>query len=204
MPFNPFDLTKVWPHGKYPLIDVGVLNSTAIRKTTLPKWNNPVFRPPMLSPASATVRTKCYSFAFSPTPMHTAIAWGETMKIYRSIVRVVRCIITIAMVPCALMKTAVARPIMSPTVLDGPVEDAKYKEPPLKCSGDATRYNHRDGNDDYTQPGNLFRLMTSAQRQRLFENIARAMQGVPQKIIARQISHFPKPTPPTAKASNKH
>ena len=43
---------------------------------------------------------------------------------------------------------------------------------------------------DYTQPGNLFRLMTSAQRQRLFENIARAMQGVPQKIIARQISHF--------------
>ena len=24
-PFNPFDLTKVWPHGEYPLIDVGVL-----------------------------------------------------------------------------------------------------------------------------------------------------------------------------------
>ena len=92
-----------------------------------------------------------------------------------------------------------------PNSFDGPVEDAKYKEPPLKCSGDATRYNHRDGNDDYTQPGNLFRLMTSAQRQRLFENIARAMQGVSaKKSLLVKSAIFPKPTPPTAKASNKH
>src|SRR3546814_21022357 len=24
-PYNPFDLTKVWPHGDYPLIEVGVM-----------------------------------------------------------------------------------------------------------------------------------------------------------------------------------
>jgi catalase len=40
------------------------------------------------------------------------------------------------------------------------VEDPRFKEPPLKISGDADRYDHRIGNDDYTQAGNLFRLMS--------------------------------------------
>jgi catalase len=55
----------------------------------------------------------------------------------------------------------------------------RFAEPPLKISGDADRYNHRDGNDDYTQPGDLFRLMSAAQKQQLFQNIAEAMDGVP-------------------------
>ena len=41
----------------------------------------------------------------------------------------------------------------------GPKEDPCFREPPLKISGDADRYNHRVGNDDYTQAGNLFRLI---------------------------------------------
>lgn len=46
----------------------------------------------------------------------------------------------------------------------GPVEDPSFKEPPLKISGAADRYDHREGNDDYTQAGNLFRLMKPEQR----------------------------------------
>lgn len=40
-------------------------------------------------------------------------------------------------------------------------------------------YDHREGNDDYKQPGDLFRLMNADQQRRLCENLARAMQGVP-------------------------
>ena len=69
------------------------------------------------------------------------------------------------------------------------------REPPLKISGDADRYNHRVGNDDYTQPGNLFRLMTAEQRNRLMDNIAEAMQGVPVDIVKRQVGHFYKADP---------
>jgi catalase len=58
--------------------------------------------------------------------------------------------------------------------------------------GDADRYNHRDGNDDFTQPGNLFCLFDAEQRQRLFSNIAAAMQGVPEEIKRRQIALFAK------------
>jgi catalase len=65
----------------------------------------------------------------------------------------------------------------------------------LRISGDADRYNHRDGNDDYTQPGNLFRLMTPEQQGRLFQNIADAMEGVPEEIIQRQLEHFHRADP---------
>ena len=46
-----------------------------------------------------------------------------------------------------------------------PVEDPSFKEPPLKISGAADRYDHREGNDDYTQAGNLFRLMKPEQQK---------------------------------------
>ncbi|MGM0739837.1 MAG: catalase-related domain-containing protein, partial [Bacteroidota bacterium] len=76
-----------------------------------------------------------------------------------------------------------------PNSFSGPVEDPSVKEPPLGISGDADRYNHREGNDDYTQPGNLFRLFDDAQKQRLFSNIADAMNGVPGEIVQRQLVH---------------
>ena len=59
----------------------------------------------------------------------------------------------------------------------------------------SVRYDHRDGNDDYSQAGNLFRLFDAGHKQRLFENIAAAMQGVPEVIQYRQIGLFAKCDP---------
>ena len=41
----------------------------------------------------------------------------------------------------------------------------------------------------------MFRLFDAGQRQRLFGNIAAAMQGVPAEIVARQIEHFRRADP---------
>jgi catalase len=82
-----------------------------------------------------------------------------------------------------------------PNSFGGPKETQAFREPPLKISGDADRYNHRVGNDDYTQPGNLFRLLTPDARERLMDNIAAAMQGVPKFIVERQVAHFAKCDP---------
>ena len=82
-----------------------------------------------------------------------------------------------------------------PNSFGGPVEDPRFKEPPLKIVGDADRYDHRAGNDDYTQAGNLFRLMDAAQQDRLMNAIAGAMHGVPETIVRRQIAHFAKADP---------
>jgi catalase len=82
-----------------------------------------------------------------------------------------------------------------PNSFDGPKENKRYAEPALPLHGSADRYDHRDGNDDYTQAGDLFRSFDAEQRQRLFQNIAAAMQGVPEAIKRRQIALFAKCDP---------
>jgi len=82
-----------------------------------------------------------------------------------------------------------------PNSFGGPTQDPRFAEPPLKISGDADRYDSREGTDDFTQPGNLFRLMTPEQQGRLFKNIAAAMAGVPEEIIQRQLALFHKADP---------
>ncbi len=77
-----------------------------------------------------------------------------------------------------------------PNSMGGPVQDISVKEPPLPISGNADRYNHRDGNDDYRQAGDLFRLMSADQKEQLFNNIKAAMDGVPMEIVKRQVTHF--------------
>ena len=59
-----------------------------------------------------------------------------------------------------------------------------------RSPGNADRYNHRDGNDDYRQAGDLFRLMSADQKEQLFHNIKAAMDGVPMEIVKRQVAHF--------------
>ena len=75
------------------------------------------------------------------------------------------------------------------------MESPEFAEAPLKNGGDAARYNHREGNDDYGQPRALFNLFDKDQKARLFSNIAEAMQGVPDFIIERQLGHFEKVHP---------
>ena len=82
-----------------------------------------------------------------------------------------------------------------PNTFDGPVQSPEFREPPLRISGDADRYDHRQGNDDYTQAGNLFRLFDDGQKERLFANIAAAMEGVPDDIKRRQLVHFHRADP---------
>lgn len=82
-----------------------------------------------------------------------------------------------------------------PNSFNGPVDDKQFKEPPLKIYGDADRYDHREGNDDYKQPGDLFRLMTADKKELLIGNIVRAMKPVPKDIQLRQLVHFYKADP---------
>jgi catalase len=82
-----------------------------------------------------------------------------------------------------------------PNSMGGPVEDPSVKEPPLKISGDVDRYDHRIGNDDYTQAGNLFRLMKPEQKRQLIQNLVSAMKSVPKEIQERQVAHFAKADP---------
>ena len=80
-----------------------------------------------------------------------------------------------------------------PNSFAGPLADSAFAEPPLKISGDADRYDQKRGvDDDYIQPGNLFRLLPSDEQLRLIENIVGAMKNVPKEIQKKMIGHFRK------------
>ena len=67
----------------------------------------------------------------------------------------------------------------------------------------AKRYDHRVGNDDFSQPRALFLLMSNSQKEQLFSNIKDAMAGVPRDIVDRQIALFEKVHPDYAAGVKK-
>jgi catalase len=83
--FNPFDLTKVWPHSDYPPISIGRI---------LPRLSKPHSSPPTWCRASLPVPTRCSKVGSSVTPTRTAIASGPITFSCRSISRSSRCAAT--------------------------------------------------------------------------------------------------------------
>ncbi|MBN2314401.1 MAG: catalase, partial [Sedimentisphaerales bacterium] len=80
-----------------------------------------------------------------------------------------------------------------PNSFGGPKADPAYAEPPLKISGDADRYDQKRGvDDDYVQPGNLFRLMPSDEQKRLIQNITNSLKKVPKELQKKMVAHFRK------------
>jgi catalase len=66
----------------------------------------------------------------------------------------------------------------------------EYAEPSLALDGDAAdHYDHRLEDDHWEQPGNLFRKMTPEQKQLLFDNTARAINGASQEVLERHVAN---------------
>jgi len=88
----------------------------------------------------------------SPMRTRTATAVGVNADQLPVTSRAAPYTLTTSMVPCGSQATQILMPIRAELVFNGPVQDESFREPPLKISGDADRYNHRDGNDDHRQP----------------------------------------------------
>ena len=70
-----------------------------------------------------------------------------------------------------------------------------HGDPGWETNGVAGRHDPRGTADDYTQAGNLFRLLSESEREDLTTNIANAMRGVSSDILDRQFAHFDKADP---------
>lgn len=192
---NPFDLTKVWPHGDYPLIEVGVLELDRNPENHFAEVEQAAFEPGNLPPG----------FGASPDRMLQArlLSYPDAHR-YRIGVNYGQLPVNKPRCPVhSYHKDGQLRfdgnggdqPVYQPNSFGGPTDGGVPQEPPLRIDGDAARYDHREGNDDYGQAGDLYRLMTPAQRRELVANIVGAMKGVPESIQRRQIGHFLKADP---------
>src|SRR6202045_656654 len=190
--WNPFDLTKVWPHADYPLIEVGVLELNRNPENYFAEVEQAALTPANVVPGighSPDKMLQARIFSYADAHRYRVGVNAEQLPVNKP-----RCPVHTYNVDGAMRLAGNQNPdaYYEPNSFNGPVPDEQFREPPLKISGDATRYDHRDGNDDYTQPANLFRLMNPEQRDRLFGNIARHMQAgnTSQEIQLRQICHF--------------
>jgi catalase len=195
--YNPFDLTKVWPHADYPPIDVGILELNRNPENYFAEIEQVAFSPSNIVPGvgfSPDKMLQARIFSYADAHRYRLGTHYEQLPVNRA-----RCPVHHYHKdgPMRFFEplTGNVDAFYEPNSMGGAVQDERFREPPLKISGDADRYNHRDGNDDYRQVRALFELFDTGRRQRLFLNTAEAMWGVPREIIERQLDHLAKVHP---------
>lgn len=185
---NPFDLTKVWYHGDFPLHDVGILELNRNPDNFYAEIEQAAFNPMNIVDG----------IGFSPDKMLQGrlFSYGDAQR-YR--LGVNHNLIPVNRPRCPFhsyhrdgqMRTDGN---YGPTLSYEPNSFGEWrdtpglKEPPLDTDGAVWNYDERELDDDYyTQPGKLWRLMSDGDRQATCENTARAMDDAPTFIKQRHI-----------------
>ncbi|MGL5681540.1 MAG: catalase [Marinifilaceae bacterium] len=187
---NPFDLTKVWSHKDYPLIEVGYFELNKNVDNYFAQIEQAAFNP----------ANKVPGISFSPDKMLQGrlFAYGDAHRYrlgvnYESIP-----------VNCPMHKpqnynrdghmriddNGGGSVNYEPNSFNGPMHDPCLEEPAMKIEGYAKAYNNRTDIDYYSQPGALFRLMPEDEQMRTINNIHEALDGVPDFIKLRVAGRF--------------
>ena len=187
--FNPFDLTKVWPHKDYPMIDVGVLELNKNPENYFADVEQAAFNPANIVPG----------IGFSPDKMLQGrlFSYGDAQRYRLGVnhnlipVNKARCPVT-GFHRDGQMRVDDnygSKPGYEPNSYGAWQEQPEFREPPTNLDGAADHWDHREDTDYYSQAGDLFRLMNKEQQQVLFENTARAMGDAPKEIKVRHIKN---------------
>ncbi len=188
MPYNPFDLTKIWYKKDFPLIEVGYLELNRNPENYFAEVEQSAFNPANIVPG----------IGLSPDKMLQGrlFAYGDAQR-YRLGVNHNQIPVNAPRCPfnsyhrdgqMRVDNNAGSTIGYEPNSYGKWEEQPEYKEPPLNLTGAADRWNFREDDDDYyTQPGMLFRLMSEEQKRALFENTARSMEDIPEEIKLRHI-----------------
>lgn len=188
---NPFDLTKVWRHKDYPLIEVGIMELNKNPENYFADVEQSAFNPANIVPG----------IGFSPDKMLQGrlFAYGDAQR-YRLGVNHHQIPVNAPRCPfhsyhrdgqMRVNGNAGGTLGYEPNSFGEWREQPAFREPPLPLDGlPADHWNFREDDDDYySQPRLLFRLMTPEQKNALYGNTARAMAGVPEFIRRRHIGH---------------
>lgn len=195
VPYNPFDLTKVWPHGDYPLIEVGVMELNRNPENFFAEVEQSAFNPASIVPG----------IGFSPDKMLQArlFSYGDAQR-YRLGVNHYQIPVNAPRCPAHHYHRDGQMRVdgnfggtkgYEPNSLNEWVEQPDFREPPLSIEGAADHWNHREDDDYYSQPGALFRLMSSEQRNILFANTAANIGGVTKEVQVRHLRNCYKADP---------
>ena len=213
--WNPFDLTKVWPQDEFPRIPVGELELNRNPENYFAEVEQAAFSPSALVPGiepspDKMLQARLMSYAdahryrvgnnFQQLPVNKPRCPFHTYQ------------------RDGVMATAQeygSRPVYFPNTREDVTDDPKWNECPMDLNqlndiaeGDgsgalrnngnpadtdrllATRYNSRDDHDDYTQAGNLWRLMDEGGKMRTVKAIVGGLENARKNVQMLQLCHF--------------
>jgi catalase len=194
-PYNPFDLTKVWFHDDYPLIEVGVMELNRNPENYFAEVEQSAFNPANIVPG----------IGFSPDKMLQGrlFSYGDAQR-YRLGVNHHLIPVNRARCPVHSYHRDGSMRVdgnqgstlgYEPNSYGEWQQQPEFVEPPLDLDGAAACWNHRTDEDYYSQPGKLFRLMSPEQQQVLFDNTARSIGDAPKEIKVRHVENCLKADP---------
>lgn len=189
-PYNPFDLTKVWPHGDYPLIEVGEFELNRNPENYFAEVEQVAMSPANVVPG----------IGFSPDRMLQGrlFSYGDAHR-YRLGVNHHQIPVNAPRCPFHNYHRDGAMRIdgnsgngatYEPNSFNVFQEQPDFSEPPLSLEGAADHWNHREDEDYFSQPRALFNLLSDEEHQRMFQRIAGELSQVPEYIQQRQIALF--------------
>ncbi len=191
--YNPFDLTKVWSHKDFPLIDVGVVELNRNPNNYFNEIEQSAFSPSNTVPGiglSPDKMLQARAFSYPDAHRYRLGTHYEMLPINQPVNEVNNYHADGSMNFSDIKQESGVK--YEPNSFNGPKENPIYKEPSLEIFGDADRYDRTLDNDYFTQPRDLFNLMSKDQKNQLFGNIAASMSGVPKEIIDRQMALYEK------------
>jgi catalase len=194
-PYHPFDLTKVWPHGDYPLQEVGVMELNRNPENYFADVEQAAFNPANIVPG----------IGFSPDKMLQGrlFSYGDAQRYRLGVnhhlipVNAPRCPVHSYHRDGSMRVDGNAGSTLGyePNSYGQWQQQPQFAEPPLALQGAAAHWDHREDQDYFSQPGKLFRLMSPAQQAVLFANTARALGDAPREIKLRHIGNCLKADP---------
>ena len=195
--FDIFDITKVWPHADFPLIEIEKMVLNKNPDNYFAEVEQAAFSPGNFVPGIAT----------SPDKMLQArIHSYHDAHLYRLGPNY-------QLLPINAPKAAMSNNYQRdgymrldgnggggvnyyPNSMGGPVPKPGTGEPPFEVSGMAARHEYSHSNDDFVQAGNLYRkVMTDKDRDHLIDNIVSHLVGAKKRIQRRQTAIFYKADP---------
>lgn len=195
--WNPFDLTKVWPHSEFPLIDVGLMELNEVPKNYFADVEQSAFAPSNVVDG--------IGFSYDKMLQGRLLAYPDAHR-YRLGVNYEQIPVNRPISPVhnqqrdgfmSVTGNGEDNPNYYPNSFDDIEADENYKDPGMKLDSDMADYFDRNEGDDdhFTQPGDLFRkVMTKQQQQNTISNIVAGMSGIcgekRDEIIKRQLELF--------------
>ncbi len=189
--WNPFDLTKVWPHREFPLIEVGVLELNRNPENYFAEVEQASFSPSAAVPG----------IGWSPDKMLQArlMSYADAHR-YRVGNNFQQLPVNRPRCPVMHYQRDGAMSLglgggganYFPNSRPGTPQPVPEHHQPAWHLGDVTvdRYDSTQDHDDYTQAGNLYRLFDEGQRERLAKAIAGPLSLARREVQVRQLCHF--------------